>query len=118
MHHSIQVSDYFKAHYRRAIHGLGRRKTPNVVRVILTRLLHDGLKEFSQSWLSKNYSRYFEDKDELQATLGWLVKHNIIRPKVSSLPVPNRRGRPSSPEYEVNPRFFTTFAEDLSPRSV
>jgi hypothetical protein len=118
MHHAIQVSDYFKVHYRRAIYGLGRRPTPKAVRVIISRLLHDGIKEFPQSWLSKNYSRYFEDKDELQATLGWLVRHSIIRPKASSPSVPNRRGRPASPEYEVNPLIFTRFSEDLSPRCV
>jgi hypothetical protein len=118
MHNATLLASYFKAHCRRALHGVNRQKVPSAVKLLIPRLVCEGKREFRVSTLTRNYHHCIRGPEDLDETLTWLEKHHFIRPRANPIvPTATRRGRPSGAEYELNPRLFAQgagFVERLS----
>jgi hypothetical protein len=112
MHHAWLLSDYFKRHLERALHGIRRQQVPDVARLLIRRLVENQTREITGRDISRDCHRYVREPQDLMNTLVWLERHHIIRPKdPDGDSIANRRGRPRSARFLVNPRLFTEFAE-------
>ena len=112
MHHARLLSDYFKRHLERAIHGITRQQIPDVARLLIRKLIEERIPEFTGRLLTRNYGRYLREPADLENTLVWLERHNIIRPKDPNVDsIPKRRGRPAGAQFVVNPRLFADSAD-------
>jgi hypothetical protein len=112
MHHARLLSDYFKRHLERALHGINRQEIPDVARLLIRKLVEEKIREFSGRLLTRNYSNYIREPADLENTLIWLERHNIIRPKNPAVDsIPKRRGRPAGVQFLVNPRLFADSAD-------
>jgi hypothetical protein len=117
MDNAGKLARYFKSHFRRAMHRIGRKAVPDVVRLLIPRLAEKHKAEFKVSDMTRDYSTYLRDPDDLDAAMSWLERHNFARVKTDpGVPATKRRGKPASAAYEVNPRLFEPgekFIEEL-----
>ena len=100
-----QVVAYHKAHVRRvrASLGGGHRLGSDEVQVLLGWIRRGKRQSFSTSEVTKDLTRFRDDRAALEDALGWLTSKNIVRPQKETPRDSSKSGRKPAPRYDVNP---------------
>jgi hypothetical protein len=106
---STRLVAYYKAHALRVRASLGGKDDDGGedVRALIRWVLRNDLAEFSERDIGRNFDRFKDDPAALADALGWMIGHNLIRPR----PEPeadHKPGRKRSPTFEVNPALGTS----------
>jgi hypothetical protein len=98
-----KLTNYFKAHFRRARADLLRRSDmPDDAEAMVKWFRHSGRESFSERDAKLNFpGRFGSNPLALEDALEWLARRGCIRPVALEPKV----GRPHSPVYEINPFF-------------
>jgi hypothetical protein len=94
---------YFKSHARRVHAAIGGKCADggDDVRALVRWIFRNGLTEFSERDISRNFNRFKDDPGALADALGWMTSHNLVRPRQEHAAT-SKPGRKRSPCYEVN----------------
>jgi hypothetical protein len=101
---------YHKSHATRVYAAIGGKVVSggDDVRALVRWILRGELAEFSTRDIGMNFHRFRDDPADLDDALGWMTRHNLIRPR--SDPEASRSGKPGrkrAQSYEVNPLLRT-----------
>ena len=94
----------FKGHTLRVAEAMRRREgLGEDARGILRWVKRNGLELFPQSDLTRNFPRFRDEPESLEAALKKLSEANVIRPRPERPSPPGKRGRKPHPSFHVNP---------------
>jgi len=99
---AIRLAGYFESHRARAVGRMRKGRKEDDSKALLDFLRRNRRTEFREAEPKEILRRFRESPDALSDAIRSLVIMNVIRPKAEPA-IPGKRGRKSSPLYEVHP---------------